>query len=96
MLIAMLLAQAVAAPAPDIEIGARVRARSLTIERKGEASLTLHTEPDGGNIVEVEAPEANGRRTIRNVVVDVRAEARIADPSKPAQVEAEVATRQPE
>ena len=79
MLLALLMMQAAAAQ-PDIQIGANVRARSLTIQKKGDARLTLRTDPDGGNIVDVEAPKANGRKTIRNVNVDVRAEAQIADP----------------
>lgn len=80
MLIALLLVQAAAAAPPDIQIGATVRARSLTIEKKGDASLTVRTDPEGDNLVEVRAPDANGRRTLRNIDVTVRAEARIADP----------------
>lgn len=88
MLIAMILFQAAspaAAPAgqPDIELQARVRARSLTIQKRGDASLTIHTDPDGGdNLVEVQAPKANGRKTIRNVDITLRAEANIADPAQ--------------
>ena len=93
MLLALLLLQAQAATPADIQIGADVRARSLTIEKKGEASLTLRTQPEGDNIVDVEAPKANGRKTIRNVNVTVRAEARIADPLKP---EVKVETSAPE
>ena len=82
MLLALLLVQA-AAPqagnAPDIQLQARVHARSLTIQKRGDASLTLHTEPDGGNILDVQAPKA-GRKTIRNVDINLDAEARIADP----------------
>lgn len=92
MLLALLLVQAAAA-APDIEIGANVRARSLTIQKKGEARLTLHTQPEGDNVIDVRAPKANGRRTIRNVEVNVRAEARIADPLAPR---VEVETSRPE
>ena len=83
MLISLLLVQAVAAQAgnaPDIQLQARVRARSLTIQKRGDASLTLHTDPDGGNILDVQAPKANGRKTIRNVDVTLNAEARIGDP----------------
>ena len=80
----LLLLQAAAAQAPDIELGARVRARSVTIEKQGNASLTVTTNPDGGNVVDVRAPKANGRKTLRNVEVNVRAEARIGDPGAPA------------
>ncbi len=79
-----ILLQAAAAQAPDIELGARVRARSVTIEKQGNASLTVTTSPDGGNVVDVRAPRANGRKTLRNVEVNVRAEARIGDPAAPA------------
>jgi hypothetical protein len=79
MLIAFLLQAA--APAPDIVLDATVAARSVTIQKQGEASLTVRTNPDGGgNLVKVEAPRANGRKTIKNVRVDVHAEANIADP----------------
>lgn len=94
MLIAMLLLQSVQPQtAPDIQLNAHVSARSLTIEKHGEARLTLRTEPDGGgNVVDVRAPSANGRKTIKNVDVTVRAEARIADP---AQIRVEAETGQP-
>lgn len=78
MLILLLLAQA--ATLPDIQLDARVQARSLTIEKQGEASLTLRAAPDGGAIVQVEAPKANGRKTIRDLDVTVHGAASIADP----------------
>jgi hypothetical protein len=74
-----------AAQAPDIEFNANVRARSVRIEKQGEAKLTVTTSPDGGNVVDVQAPKANGRKRLRNVEVNVRAEARIGDPQQPAQ-----------
>lgn len=76
---ALLFVQAVT-PLPDIEISAVVRARSLTIQKRGDARLTISAEPEGANVVDVQAPKANGRKVIRNVAVDVKAEARIADP----------------
>jgi hypothetical protein len=78
MMLLLLLAQAVAAP--DIELNAHVRARSVTIEKQGNASLSVRTDPEGGNVVDVRALKANGRKTLRNVDIDVHAEARIADP----------------
>jgi hypothetical protein len=66
----------------DIQLDARVRARQVTIERKGDARLTVTTSPDGGNVVDVQAPRADGRRELRNVDVRIRAEARIADPGQ--------------
>jgi hypothetical protein len=76
----ILIAFLLQASAPDIELNARVRARQVTIEQKGEARLTVTTEPVGGNLVDVQAPPAEGRRELRNVDVRIRAEARIADP----------------
>ena len=75
--------------APDMELVARAGARSVTIEKQGKASLTIQTEPDGGNVVDVRAPRANGRKTLRNVEVEVRAEARIGDPAEPPRNNAE-------
>jgi hypothetical protein len=76
----LILLQAAASPAPDIQLNGTVRARSVTIEKQGNVSLTVTTTPDGGNVVDVRAPKANGRKSLRNVEVNVRAEARIADP----------------
>ena len=86
MLLFSFLALQATAVLPDIELNARVRARSVTIERQGTARLTLTTQPDGGNIVDVRAPEANGRTTLENVDVVVTAEARIADASSPQNI----------
>jgi hypothetical protein len=78
MLIALMLLQA-AAPLPDIQIGATIRARSVSIEKHGDASITVRGAPDGGSLVDVRAPRGNGKKTLRNVSVDLNAEARIAD-----------------
>lgn len=94
MIATLLLLQAAAsAPqsAPDIELQANVRARSVSIEKQGEAKLTVTTSPDGGNVVDVRAPKANGRGELRNVEVQVRAEARIGDPAAAAQNNADQA-----
>ena len=84
MLLPLLLLQAAAAQAPavqgapDIELGIRARARSVEIERKGEAKLEVRAEPDAGSRVEVRVePSARGRTRLRNVEVEVRAEARL-------------------
>ncbi len=76
----LLLLQAASAQAPDIELNANIRARSVTIEKQGNASLKVTTNPEGGNVVDIEAPKANGRKTLRNLNARVRAEARIGDP----------------
>jgi hypothetical protein len=101
MLSTLFLLQAAAAPqaqaAPDIQLDIGLSARRVTVERRGEASLEAHAGPDGGSVVNVEAPRGDGRRTLREVDVRVRAEARIADPRDPsAQIEAEAETRSPE
>ena len=72
----LILAQAAAAQ-PDIELHAVVDARSVTIEKKGDARLEVRASPDAGSSVKVEAPKANGARTLRNVRVTIDAEARI-------------------
>ena len=84
MMLLLILAQAATA-APDIELNATIRARSVTIEKQGNASLTVTTSPDGGNLVDVRAPKANGRKKLRNVEVTVDAKARIADPAQAPQ-----------
>lgn len=70
-----------AAPVPDIELRATIEARSVRIEKRGEARLEVSASPDAGSLVKVEAPRANGARTLRNVRVEVDAEARIGDKS---------------
>ena len=98
-MLVLILAQAAAvqAQAPDIELNAHVRARSVTIEKEGDARLTVTTDPDGGNLVTVQAPKANGRKTLRNVEVKVHAEGRIADPLQPSRDDARVReTTQPQ
>ena len=92
MLAALLILQAAAAQTPpDIELNVDASVRRVTIERRGEASLEVRGGE--GSVVNVEAPAANGRRTLRNVNVRVRAEARIADPR---QIRTEAETSQPE
>ncbi len=69
-----------AAVQPDIQLSVRLSAERVSLEKKGEASLTVSSSPEGRNLVDVRAPAANGRRTLRNVEVTVDAEARIAGP----------------
>jgi hypothetical protein len=91
ILAALLLQAAQPAPAPaatappEIQLDARVTARRVVVESRGQTSLTVRTAVNGregeGNVVEVEAPELpQGRRELSNVEVRVRAEARIPDP----------------
>jgi len=69
--------QSVAAPPPDIELHAIIEAETVRIEQHGRASLEVHADPDSGSLVKVDAPRANGAKTLRNVRVTVDAEARI-------------------
>ena len=73
----LMIAQAATAAAPDIQFHAVVDARSVKIEKKGQATLRAWADPDAGSIVNIEAPKANGAKTFRNVRVTVDAEARI-------------------
>lgn len=77
-MILFILLQA-ATPAPDIELNLSLRARSVTIERKGEARLEVRGEGPGNRVdVRVE-PRAQGRTELRDVTVDVHAEASVRE-----------------
>ena len=84
MMLLLILAQG-ATPAPEIQLEATIRAKSVTIEKQGDARLTVTTDPDGGNLIDVQAPKANGRKKLRDIEVKVDAQARIGDPAAPAQ-----------
>lgn len=77
-MLAILLLQA--AVQPDIQLGVRLSAERVTLEKQGEASLTVSSSPEGRNLVDVRAPEANGQRTLHNVEVTLDVKARIAGP----------------
>ena len=77
----LLMFQAAAAPAPDIQLDVRATIRDVRIQRRGETRLEVSGGP--GSDVRVERPDSNGRTRLRNVVVRVQAEARIADPLQP-------------
>jgi hypothetical protein len=79
MLLSIVL-QSAALPPPDLQLVARVRARDVRIERKGEARLEVTGSQ--GSLVQVDSPKAGGRSRLRNVEVTVRAEARVADPQE--------------
>ena len=83
MLLLLLLQAAGPPPAPDIELNVHARAREVTIERRGEAKLAVHAEPDAGSRAEVNVqPKAEGRTQLRNVTVDIHAQASLADPDQ--------------
>ena len=66
-----------AASAPLVELKARVSARSLTIDKRGE--VRLEATGSGRKIVDVQAPAANGRKTISNPVINVDARIHLSD-----------------
>ena len=89
----LLLLQATAAQAPDIELDVHARIKSLKIERKGEARLEVRGEGPGNRVEARVEPKAEGRTQLRNVTVDVHAEASVADPAQ-NRVEAETVAPQ--
>lgn len=75
----ILLAMQAASP-PDIELNVRATARSVKIEQKGEAKLEVRAGPDAGSRTESRVtPPADGKTELRNVTVEVHAEARIGE-----------------
>ncbi|HZG07969.1 MAG TPA: hypothetical protein VEZ70_03210 [Allosphingosinicella sp.] len=79
---------------PDIELNIRARARSVEIERKGEARLAVRAEPDAGSRVEVRVdPAPEGRTQLRDVRVELRAQARVGEG---ADIDAQVETAGPQ
>ena len=93
MLIALMLLQAANA-APDVQIDIRARARSVEIQQKGEAKLEVRAEPDGGTQVQAQVRPANrGATRLRNVEVNIHAEASVAGP---AEIRAEAETGTPQ
>jgi uncharacterized protein (DUF58 family) len=79
MILAVILLQAAAASPPDIELNLSARARSVTIERKGEAKLEVRGEGPGNRVdVKVE-PKAEGRTELRDVTAQVHAEASVQE-----------------
>jgi len=70
----MLLLQV--ATSPDIQLQAKVQAKSVKVEQKGSASVKVHADPDGGSAVAVDAP--HGSSTYRNVSISIDAKAVVA------------------
>ena len=87
MLLALQAAQAEppSATPPDIELNIRATARSVRIETRGKAELSVRAGPDAGSRFETSVtPPAKGATNLRNVTVDVHAEARIGAPAQNA------------
>ena len=89
----MLIAQVAAAAAdpglapPDIAFNARVQAREVRVEQRGEASLEVSGGPGSG--VRVDKPRGDARGRLRNVDIRVEAEARVAAPEVSVRATAE-------
>ena len=77
----LLLQQAgVTSPLPDIELHARVSAKSIRVERQGRAEVTVHAEPllDKTTVIAPSKPIPNGA-TVSNVTVSLDAAVTLAD-----------------
>ena len=76
----ILLAMQAASTPPDISLDIRATARSVKIERKGETKLEVRAGPDAGSRAETRVtPPAAGKTELRNVTVEIHAEARIGE-----------------
>jgi hypothetical protein len=73
----LLFLQAATGQAPDIELNLHATARSVKIERKGEARLEVRGEGPGNRVEAQVEPKAEGRSELRNVTVDIHAEASV-------------------
>jgi hypothetical protein len=91
MLALLALLQATAQPAPDIELNIHARAKSVEIRRKGEAKLEV-TGAEGSRVEARVEPKAEGRSRLRNVTIDVHAEASVKEG---AQIDAKAETDPP-
>ena len=65
---------------PDIELNARIRAREVVVRQEGEARMTVSVEPGVTQPVEVNRSAPPGAQRYRNLTIDLRAVAQIADP----------------
>ena len=92
-MILLILFQAAATQAPDIELNLNLRARSVTIEKKGEAKLEVRGEGPGNRVEVKVEPKAEGPTELRDVTVDVHAEASVQEGVK---IDAEAETGTPQ
>ena len=81
MILALIMLQAAGAGMPpDIELNVHATIRSVRIEQKGETRLEVRGGADAGSRAETRiTPPANGATNLRNVTLDVHAEARTGD-----------------
>ena len=95
--LAIAQAASAAAPLPDIELNARVRAREVRIVQQGRASAEVFVEPEAAQRIEVERNLPRGSARYRNLDIKVAVEGRIADPQTgPAAAATASASAQPQ
>ncbi|MGN6497410.1 MAG: hypothetical protein ACTHK5_08730 [Tsuneonella sp.] len=85
LLVGQIAAPVAADPAtpPDIEVHARVEARSVKIEQAGSARLELHVDPGVAEPVSVRRSAPKGQSSYRNLTIDLHAAARLTAPAAP-------------
>jgi hypothetical protein len=66
---------------PDIELNARVHVLEVTIKQDGQATLQVSATPGEPQPVEVRRSAPKGSQRYRNLTINLRAKAQIADPS---------------
>ena len=97
----LLFAQAAGTPAmarpaaPDIEISARVQAREVSIDEDGPIALRLRAEP-GLTDAKVERNQPAGAQNYRNLVIDARIAAWLADDRSQADANSTNSTGEPQ
>lgn len=69
-----------AANAPDLAISAHIEMKQVKIEQDGTASLELRADPGLAEPARIERSAPPGKRTYRNLVIDLTAEAWLTDP----------------
>ena len=72
-------AGATALPPPDIEVSARVTAREVRVRQEGAARISLRADPGVAPPVRVERSAPPGAKRYRNLTIDLKAEARLAN-----------------
>ncbi|GGD85612.1 hypothetical protein GCM10011515_01570 [Tsuneonella deserti] len=80
ILFAQAAAPGAATSPPDIEIRARADIKSLEIHSGGKAELALHAHPGEAPPVEITRSLPTGRKTYRNLRIDLRGIARLTAP----------------
>jgi hypothetical protein len=77
------------AASPDIELRADVRAKTVTVEQHGRASLEVRADPEGGSLAKVDAPRASSTLHNVTILIDAMAVLRPMDSSAPTPLDAD-------